>query len=286
MTCSASVHGQAYCVVGALPGPVFANSYSRFAGNVPATELYGRAVAAYQATLRTPSAFDRFLGGDTGALDARQAAGLRRFMDTGCSACHSGPLLGGLFNGKQNMYQTWYWNRYNVELTDNNPRLFDNDGNVTTSPVAQGATWGYCCMRYQTPSLTSVAPYGAVTWDMGPLTIDASVRYDKLRLTGYWINGNADNTAYDPATRTVMHNSTDATSYSVGGNYAFSKDLAAFARFSHPPLTTVRIPRDELGRVAFESLERMIHNKRRTGVEREVAAQLVIRQSTGAARKI
>lgn len=63
-------------------------------------------------------------------------------------------------------------------------------------------------------------------------------------------------------------------------------DDIAFARFSHPPLTTVRIPRDELGRVAFESLERMIHNKRRTGVEREVAAQLVIRQSTGAARKI
>ena len=63
-------------------------------------------------------------------------------------------------------------------------------------------------------------------------------------------------------------------------------DDIAFARFSHPPLTTVRIPRDALGRVAFESLERMIHNKRRTGVERVVAAQLVIRQSTGAARKI
>ena len=141
-------------------------------------------------------------------------------------------LLGGLFNGKQNMSQTWYWNRYNVELTDSNPRLFDNDGNVTTSPVTQGATWGYCCMRYQTPSITAFAPYGAVTWDMGPLSIDASVRYDKLRLSGYWINGNADNTAYDPATRTVMHNSTDATSYSVGGNYAFSKDLAAFARLS------------------------------------------------------
>ena len=65
------------------------------AAGASAIELYGRAVAAYQATLRTPSAFDRFLGGDTGALDARQAAGLRRFMDTGCSACHSGPLLGG-----------------------------------------------------------------------------------------------------------------------------------------------------------------------------------------------
>ncbi len=58
-------------------------------------EPYGRAVAAYQATLRTPAAFDRFLAGDAGALDARQRAGLRRFMDTGCAACHGGPLLGG-----------------------------------------------------------------------------------------------------------------------------------------------------------------------------------------------
>lgn len=58
-------------------------------------EPYGRAVAAYQATLGTPAAFDRFLAGDAHALDARQRAGLRRFMDSGCAACHSGPLLGG-----------------------------------------------------------------------------------------------------------------------------------------------------------------------------------------------
>jgi len=56
---------------------------------------YGRALEAYQATLVTPSAFDRFLGGDDRALDARQLEGLRIFMATGCTACHNGPLLGG-----------------------------------------------------------------------------------------------------------------------------------------------------------------------------------------------
>lgn len=56
---------------------------------------YGRALAAYQASLSTPAAFDRFLAGDDAALDARQKAGLRAFMDLGCAACHDGKLLGG-----------------------------------------------------------------------------------------------------------------------------------------------------------------------------------------------
>lgn len=56
---------------------------------------YSRALAAYQATLTTPAAFDRFLAGDDGALSERQKSGLRAFISTGCAGCHNGPLLGG-----------------------------------------------------------------------------------------------------------------------------------------------------------------------------------------------
>jgi len=56
---------------------------------------YGRAIAAYEATLTTPTRFDRFLAGDDAALNAREQAGLRTFMATGCSGCHNGPLFGG-----------------------------------------------------------------------------------------------------------------------------------------------------------------------------------------------
>jgi cytochrome c peroxidase len=56
---------------------------------------YARALAAYQATLVTPGAFDRYLGGDDNALSARQKNGLRTFIATGCAGCHSGALLGG-----------------------------------------------------------------------------------------------------------------------------------------------------------------------------------------------
>lgn len=56
---------------------------------------YGRALAAYQATLVTPAAFDRFLGGDDSALSERQKKGLRTFVSTGCAGCHTGALFGG-----------------------------------------------------------------------------------------------------------------------------------------------------------------------------------------------
>jgi len=59
------------------------------------TRNYGRALAAYQATLTTPAAFDRFLSGDDGALTQRQKAGLRAFIVMGCAHCHNGPNLGG-----------------------------------------------------------------------------------------------------------------------------------------------------------------------------------------------
>jgi cytochrome c peroxidase len=57
---------------------------------------YGRAIEAYEATLATPAPFDRFLGGDDGALSEAQKAGLRAFMATGCAGCHNGRLFGGV----------------------------------------------------------------------------------------------------------------------------------------------------------------------------------------------
>lgn len=54
-----------------------------------------KAIAAFERTLITPSRFDAFLGGDIAALDTAELRGLKTFMDAGCTACHSGALLGG-----------------------------------------------------------------------------------------------------------------------------------------------------------------------------------------------
>jgi cytochrome c peroxidase len=55
-----------------------------------------RAIEAFEATLITPnSPFDQYLGGADAALTDDEKAGLGLFMDSGCTACHGGILLGG-----------------------------------------------------------------------------------------------------------------------------------------------------------------------------------------------
>ena len=55
------------------------------------------------------------------------------------------------------------------------------------------------------------------------------------------------------------------------------------ARYSSPPLTTVRIPRDTLGQLAFEVLMKMLHSKRRVGQRQVLKTALVARGSTAQA---
>jgi len=60
-------------------------------------------------------------------------------------------------------------------------------------------------------------------------------------------------------------------------------DDVLFARYLNPPLTTIRVPRDRLGKLCFETLERMLKTKRHLGIEQTVETELVVRQSTGPA---
>lgn len=55
-----------------------------------------KAISVFEATLITPNApFDKYLRGDNNALSGDEKAGLRLFMDKGCSTCHSGVNIGG-----------------------------------------------------------------------------------------------------------------------------------------------------------------------------------------------
>ncbi len=60
-------------------------------------------------------------------------------------------------------------------------------------------------------------------------------------------------------------------------------DDIAFARYGAPSLTTVRIPRDQLGRFAFDALDRMVTTKRRIPIATSVETRLIVRESTGPA---
>lgn len=54
-----------------------------------------KAIAAFEATLITPSRFDDFLHGNERALSAAEKKGLSIFLEKGCTVCHNGVGIGG-----------------------------------------------------------------------------------------------------------------------------------------------------------------------------------------------
>jgi cytochrome c peroxidase len=67
-----------------------------------------KAISAYERTLLTPSPFDDYLAGNQEALSPGARAGLEKFINAGCVACHNGVGVGG------GMYQKFgvmedYW---------------------------------------------------------------------------------------------------------------------------------------------------------------------------------
>jgi DNA-binding LacI/PurR family transcriptional regulator len=60
-------------------------------------------------------------------------------------------------------------------------------------------------------------------------------------------------------------------------------DDIAFAFLARPPLTTIAVPREHLGKIAFEALHKILKLKRRKGTEYYLGTELVIRKSTAQA---
>jgi len=62
-------------------------------------------------------------------------------------------------------------------------------------------------------------------------------------------------------------------------------DDVAFAFLARPPLTTIRVPRERLGEMAFEALDKMLKLKRRKGSDYSLDTELIVRKSTGPAKQ-
>jgi cytochrome c peroxidase len=85
-----------------------------------------KAIGAFERKLITPSRFDEYLMGYEEALNNEEKKGLQTFMDVGCTACHSGTVLGG------NMYQKFglasnYWDFTSSTKVDNGRFLVTNN---------------------------------------------------------------------------------------------------------------------------------------------------------------
>ncbi|MCU0371408.1 MAG: cytochrome-c peroxidase [Bacteroidales bacterium] len=84
-----------------------------------------KAIGAFERKLITPSRFDEYLMGYNEAMSEDEKKGLQTFMDVGCTACHSGTVLGG------QMYQKFglagnYWDFTRSEKLDNGRFLVTN----------------------------------------------------------------------------------------------------------------------------------------------------------------
>lgn len=62
-------------------------------------------------------------------------------------------------------------------------------------------------------------------------------------------------------------------------------DDISFAFLTRPPLTTISVPRERLGRTAFQALERMLKLKRHKGADYYLETELVVRKSTAPPRQ-
>ena len=100
-------------VVATLAGdPGYVAAFARLypAGIGPAS--ISDALATFERSLTTPgSRFDRFVGGDPGALTAREQAGYRLFLDLGCSSCHQGAGIGGNLYQRFGLMEDYFGNR-------------------------------------------------------------------------------------------------------------------------------------------------------------------------------
>lgn len=161
----------------------------------------------------------------------------------------------GYYLASQTIDMAWLWNSYLLEVKGDKAALLnvrDAANNLLTEGglVAYGVpAWGNCCTRHYDAEYDIQAPYLAVEWVIGELTIDASVRHDSGDASGSYagsiqqvVDVNGDGSISTPEQSVSVVDAANAspidydwsyTSYSVGGNYMLSLDLAVFGRYSH-----------------------------------------------------
>ncbi|MBC8755946.1 TonB-dependent receptor [Kordia sp. YSTF-M3] len=160
----------------------------------------------------------------------------------------------GYFKSFQSISMSWLWNSYLQEVNDDNARLinaFDATGGALSENglYAYGTPfWGNLHRNYDTDYNVS-APYVNFTLEATEnFTIDASLRYDKGRVSGSFTGGtqrefdvNNDGVisvpeqnvfAIDTANPTAVDYDYDYVSYSLGLNYKLNDTQAVFGRYS------------------------------------------------------
>jgi outer membrane receptor protein involved in Fe transport len=160
----------------------------------------------------------------------------------------------GYFYMDQTIAMDWHVNKSLRELSGDNPAqldLYSGTGAAAVRLTNEGISgynnnWGNCCARDYDLSYTNTAPYAQLVLDNDSFNLDGSVRFEKVKASGYAIGGGAEfNIQPDPSnpallipamtangTREVLNYSRRYTSWSGGALFKASPNLSIFARAS------------------------------------------------------
>ena len=157
---------------------------------------------------------------------------------------------GGVFYMDQTIAQDWHPNQHYQTEDGVNPAALDlvsTTGQLLTLNGVAGynSAWGASVNRSYDLHAADTAPYLNLAWDNGPLTVEAGVREDQLKVTG-WEESATDATTQtslmsgslvtsstlDPSTYKTLKYHARYNSYSLGSLYLLDDDTSVFARVS------------------------------------------------------
>jgi catecholate siderophore receptor len=134
--------------------------------------------------------------------------------------------VAGLYTSVQQLDLTWNFNQYSLSAQQDGARVLNVPGVVNGSPG-----FGGCCSNTQDSKYTTSAPYVVLNLESGALSADIGLRRDNQKASGAYLQSNAG-VSYDLTRPNAIDYDFGRTSYSLGGNYALSKDMSVFARYS------------------------------------------------------
>jgi cytochrome c peroxidase len=121
------------------------------------------AIATYERSLITPnSRFDKYLRGDTAALNAEEQRGYQLFREYGCISCHHGINIGGTLFQKLGIFSDYFGGR---EITQADLGRFNVTGKEEDKYV------------FKVPSLRNVAVTAPYFHDGRVATLEGAVAF-------------------------------------------------------------------------------------------------------------
>ena len=162
----------------------------------------------------------------------------------------------GYFYMVQDIAMDWHTNQTWKEVSGDDPAMLDLYDAAGAQLTANGISgynnnWGVCCARDYDLSYTDTAPYVALEFDNVLFTVDASVRFENVRASGFAIsggepiftptetrdfNGNPNKvripTLLANGASESLDYAVDYETWTVGGLWKVNDNISLFARLS------------------------------------------------------